>query len=293
MKSTTSEATKKVLSKIFALFGCPKLIVSDNGTQLVSGEMELFLKNNGVKHLTSATYHPSSNGLAERMVQSFKKSVTKISHSGMDPKEATLIFLQDYRAIPHSTTGESPASRFLKREIRTPIEAIQVEFQSQNISPLHGISKQTVKQFGIGDLVWVRNFRQVHNRAKWIPGVIIGLQGNRMYRVKLENGEERTAHIDQLNIRRESTRHNHEAKILRAAEEEGNTEQQAVQSSYQHDEGIILNWVAVEVEGRFELGEVIGSTTNGALFVRMESGEITIKDSSEIFRLGAGGTEED
>ena len=33
------------------------------------------MKANGIKHIRSAPYHPSTNGLAERFVQTFKKAM--------------------------------------------------------------------------------------------------------------------------------------------------------------------------------------------------------------------------
>ena len=50
------------------------VVVSDNGSQFCSAEFGNFLKNNGVKHVRVAPYYAASNGLAERMVQSFKRS---------------------------------------------------------------------------------------------------------------------------------------------------------------------------------------------------------------------------
>ena len=49
--------------------------MSDNGPQFVSGEFKHFTEMNGIRHVTGAPYHPSTNGLAERMVQSFKNAV--------------------------------------------------------------------------------------------------------------------------------------------------------------------------------------------------------------------------
>ena len=75
MTSTTSEKTFEVLHKLFARYGIPAQLVSNNGSQFTSEESQQFLKRNGIKHITSAPYHPASNGLAERGVGSFKSAM--------------------------------------------------------------------------------------------------------------------------------------------------------------------------------------------------------------------------
>ena len=75
MDTTTSTKTIEKLQSLFARYGVPSQLVSDNGPQFKSEEFQMFLKRNGIKHLTSAPYHPASNGLAERCVQSFKSAM--------------------------------------------------------------------------------------------------------------------------------------------------------------------------------------------------------------------------
>ena len=72
MQTTASTATIHELRPLFASYGLPEQLVSDNGPQFVSDEFQVFLKSNQVKHIRSAPYHPSSNGLAERFVRTFK-----------------------------------------------------------------------------------------------------------------------------------------------------------------------------------------------------------------------------
>jgi transposase InsO family protein len=75
MKTTTSTKTIEALRMIFCRTGIPKQIVSDNGPQFTSGEFENFTKQNGIKHSKSAPFHPATNGLVERFVQTFKNSM--------------------------------------------------------------------------------------------------------------------------------------------------------------------------------------------------------------------------
>ena len=65
-------------------FGLPETINTDNGTGFVSQEFEEFLRKNGISHVTSAPYHPASNGLAERAVQIVKKGLKKETTCSMD-----------------------------------------------------------------------------------------------------------------------------------------------------------------------------------------------------------------
>nr|XP_040226826.2 uncharacterized protein K02A2.6-like [Anopheles coluzzii] len=63
--STTTTATISILRNIFARFGNPVTLVSDNGPQFTSRDFESFCRQNGVEHIRTAPYHPQSNGLAE------------------------------------------------------------------------------------------------------------------------------------------------------------------------------------------------------------------------------------
>ena len=72
MSSSTSQATIPALRQLFATYGLPQQLVSDNGPQFSSVEFATFLTRNGVKHIRSSPYHPSTNGLAERFVHTLK-----------------------------------------------------------------------------------------------------------------------------------------------------------------------------------------------------------------------------
>ena len=60
------------LSKWFSQYGIPEQLVSDNGTKFTSQEFQNFTKKLGIKHIRTAAYGKSSNGQAERYVQTVK-----------------------------------------------------------------------------------------------------------------------------------------------------------------------------------------------------------------------------
>jgi hypothetical protein len=75
MPSTTSTQTIDRLRTIFARYGVPAQVVTDNGPQFTSAEFQTFLKTNGIKHITTAPFHPATNGQAEHFIQSFKHAM--------------------------------------------------------------------------------------------------------------------------------------------------------------------------------------------------------------------------
>ncbi|XP_060754235.1 uncharacterized protein K02A2.6-like [Neoarius graeffei] len=99
MDATTSAKTIEVLRGLFSHYGIPEVLVSDNGPQFTSEEFANFLTSNGIKHKWSAPFHPATNGLAERFVQTFKHSLKK--SKGMDSVQRRLdAFLLQYRNTP-------------------------------------------------------------------------------------------------------------------------------------------------------------------------------------------------
>ena len=82
ISSTTVPVTLNVLREWFSVHGIPEQVVTDNGSQFTSEGFKVFMERNGVLHIKSAPYHPASNGLAERFVQSPKQSLKATLNDG-------------------------------------------------------------------------------------------------------------------------------------------------------------------------------------------------------------------
>ncbi|XP_036345449.1 uncharacterized protein K02A2.6-like [Rhagoletis pomonella] len=176
MSTTTSTATISALQKVFAIEGLPETIVSDNGTQFTSWEFQKFCELNAITHLTTAPFHPASNGLAERFVRIFKEAFGKEMKGTSSKEKALCKYLATYRSTPNPITGKSPAEILHGRQPRTLLSAL---FPNQHV-PNHSKSK-----FCIGQEVQARNFS---GKNKWITAKINQVLSRMMYNITTPRG---------------------------------------------------------------------------------------------------------
>ena len=201
MKSTTAEATISKLKHIFAAQGLPERIISDNGPQFTASEFQQFCNSRGIVHSTIAPYHPRSNGEVKRLVATFKNSIEKANPSSNEQLQNSLInFLARYRATPHTVTGQTPSEMLNSRRIRTLLDLLhpsQQQVQQTRLRQEEAYNAKTrPRQFNIGDLVWVRNFR---GGKRWVPGIIKENLGNVMHKVVIEGADTTwRRHVNQL-----------------------------------------------------------------------------------------------
>ena len=116
LMSTTTSGVVSALKPLFAKYGIPEEVVSDNGPQYASQEFGDFAKEYNFKHTTSSPHFPQSNGHAERAVQTAKRLLKNSS----DPHVALL----SYRAAPLPWCGLSPAQLLMGRQIRSNISQV-------------------------------------------------------------------------------------------------------------------------------------------------------------------------
>ncbi|CAL9702513.1 unnamed protein product [Knipowitschia caucasica] len=205
MAKITSSATISRLRRLFASYGLPEQIVTDNATTFMSEEFQLFMKRNGILHTTGAPRHPATNGLAERYVATFKAGMKKLDGEDLNVEDKVSHFLLRYRTTPNSATGESPADLHLKRHVRSRLDflrpniAMRVRRRQYQQKEEHD-SRATERQFDVDDPVYLRN--TAGDKPKWIPGVVTQQTGPVSYRVQGETTDQvYRRHGDQLRPR--------------------------------------------------------------------------------------------
>lgn len=197
MSSTTSQQTIRVLRELFSKYGVVHQLHSDNGPQFTSDEFKMFLKSNGIRQTLSAPYHPATNGLAERFVQTIKNGLKAMKGTDIHKKVAQ--FMLAYRRAPHATTGSSPAELFLGRQVRTILDIMKPDRREvvlQKQQRMCDIGKK-VRHFEIGETVLARCYgKQMNNQ--WRRGIVLSKHGSRTYSVQLPDGMIWKRHLNQI-----------------------------------------------------------------------------------------------
>ena len=74
LSDISSQSVIGELMKIFARFGYPLEVVTDNGRQFVAHLFEDFLETCGIKHIRASPYYPKSNGKIDGFHRYLKKA---------------------------------------------------------------------------------------------------------------------------------------------------------------------------------------------------------------------------
>ena len=194
VSSTSSQQAIRVLRQVFSCDGLPEVLVSDNGTAFTSTEFQTIVQRNGFRHIRSAPYHPATNGLAERAVQTVKNALRKTSG---DNDTCFARFLFQYMLTPHSTTGRSPAELLLGRKPRSHLDFIfpskerHVTQNQERQKENHDMHTRQ-RSFQVGEEVYALNHRGM---PKWIPGKVTAVLGPLTPIVMLDDGTETRYHV--------------------------------------------------------------------------------------------------
>ncbi|EYC20763.1 hypothetical protein Y032_0021g408 [Ancylostoma ceylanicum] len=212
LNNITPGTTVKLLKELFARYGNPKTLVSDNGTQFTSELFKPMCEERGVTHVRTPPYHPQFNGQAERFVDILKRRIKKLKGEGsptLSPNSDCLdTVLLAYRTTPNAALqGKSPAEVFLGRRLRTRLSMLvptqeqpepdfaadrrkQVEAQ---FNRRHGARS---REFSSGGQVMVKSHRGASD-FEWTEGTMIKRTGRVTYEVDI-GGKHVLRHANQM-----------------------------------------------------------------------------------------------
>lgn len=135
--------------EVLALFGIPKIIQSDNGSEFVNQMIEELVRLNGIDHRTISAYNPRANGQVERTNQTVENLLCKELQGAMHQWVEFIPYVQlAYNANVSATTGSTPFALMFGRSLN------EFKKYGKSVSSELNIELWKVKQSQIVDSVY-------------------------------------------------------------------------------------------------------------------------------------------
>lgn len=134
-------------------------------------------------------YYPTSNGAAERAVQTIKGKLKKAVGGRFECQLARILL--NYRSMPHETMGCSLAELMMRRMLQKALTLLHPNMRSraltkqlqQNVAHVKNVHPMPIVQ--PGDAVCARNFR---DGPPWVPATVTSTSGDHIADVTQQDG---------------------------------------------------------------------------------------------------------
>ncbi|KAJ8022389.1 hypothetical protein HOLleu_37270 [Holothuria leucospilota] len=126
LRNIDTETVAEGLLSIYSRVGFPSELLTDLGSQFVSGVMKAVSRLLSIRRLTTTPYHAMCNGLVERFNGTLKGMLRKLCEekpSDWDRYIDPLLFA--YREVPQESTGFSPFELLYGRTVRGPMDILK------------------------------------------------------------------------------------------------------------------------------------------------------------------------
>ena len=121
VRQLTANSIIPAADKVFAAFGYPEQLKTDNGPPFQSTQWHQFLHANGVKHRKITPLWPQANAQAERINQPLIKAIRSAVMQNLNWKQELQRYLHAYRCTPHCSTQHTPFRLMFGRNPRTKL----------------------------------------------------------------------------------------------------------------------------------------------------------------------------
>lgn len=98
-----------IFENIITRFGCPIILMSDQGTHFLNKRIEVLVEDFQVHHQKSTPYHPQANGMIEAFNTILEHAFTKVCNANHDDWDLRIpAVLWAYRATCKKLTRHTP-----------------------------------------------------------------------------------------------------------------------------------------------------------------------------------------
>jgi len=124
--------------KFFTLFGLPKSVQSDQGSNFMSHTFQQVMHELGIKRFNSCAYHPESQGALERFHQTLKNMIrTYCFDTDRNWDEGIPLLMFAAREAVQESLGFSPFELVFGHTVRGPLKLLKEKFLSEENPPLN------------------------------------------------------------------------------------------------------------------------------------------------------------
>jgi transposase InsO family protein len=124
-RHTAPVVAKILVTQVFARFGCPEQILSDQGPEFESALLAELCRELHIDKVRTSPYKASTNGAVERFHRTLNAMLGKVvSEKQRDWDEWLPLVMTAYRASPHTATGHSPNKLTFGRETSMPVDIV-------------------------------------------------------------------------------------------------------------------------------------------------------------------------
>lgn len=134
LRNIKAASVSKALIKFFTLFGLPKEIQSDQGSNFTSKLFQQVVYELGVKQITSSAYHPESQGALERFHSTLKTMLRTFCYeNGKEWDAGVHLLLFAARESVQESLGFSPFELVFGHRVRGPLSLLSEQWTNEDI----------------------------------------------------------------------------------------------------------------------------------------------------------------
>ena len=169
LRSIKTNTILKALIKFFTLFGLPKSIQSDQGTNFMAHAFQQVMNQLGIKQYKSSAYHPESQGALERFHQTLKTMIRMYcTENSRDWDEGVHLLLFAVRESVQESLGFSPFELVFGHAVRGPpllLKEKWLDEDPEKISVLKYVATFKDRLFRAGQMA-KRNLQESQSKMK-------------------------------------------------------------------------------------------------------------------------------
>lgn len=129
LRSITAKTVLKALTQFISIFGIPKVIQSDQGSNFTSRLFTQVLKQLSIQHHLASAYHPQSQGALERFHQTLKSLLRSYCmEMGGDWEEGLPWMQTAAQEVSQESTGFSPNELVYAHTVRGRLAMLQEDW---------------------------------------------------------------------------------------------------------------------------------------------------------------------